>query len=150
MTVSEVQERITEIDEIVFKVETGQIPMSWNEYKALEKEADELMVILAQNIAPHKGCTYEEAYEARQKVRHLSRIEATVNRHLELHPEAAKKEDPDLIKAFSGGSDTQNIDEASARWAASFEYMFENAPRDPNEKPSGGGFLRRLFTGRRR
>jgi hypothetical protein len=144
MTLDEASERITELDTLIFKVETGQVPMSWEEYRTLQVEVEALMEGLAKNLSSLKGCSYEEAYEPRQKIRIFSRMGAMANRHLQLHPEACDKEDPLLIAAFHSGDDGNEINyEAFERFFEQFSYIFENCPKPPPEKPKG--VFTRLF-----
>jgi hypothetical protein len=84
------------------------------------------------------GCTYEQAYELRQKVRTLSRIESVMKLHLQLHPEAAGKDDPLLIAAFHSGDDgSQANPEAFKQFFSQFDYLFVNCPKPTPEKANG-------------
>jgi uncharacterized protein YdcH (DUF465 family) len=146
MTLGQANERITELDDLIFKVETGQVPMSWEEYQSLKIEVEALMDVLAQNLSSHTGHTYEQAYEPRQNVRMLEKMGAIMKRHIELHPEDRNKNDPLIIAALHGGKDGRGIDfKAFDQLSKRFDYIFENRPRPPAGNLKG--FLRRLFRG---
>jgi hypothetical protein len=86
-TLRQIDERITEIDSLLFKGITGQIPMIEPKRLSLEAEATELMKILAAAISERGEYDYATAYEEREKVRRSFRIAAITARHVELHPE---------------------------------------------------------------
>lgn len=144
MTVGEVHERITELDALIFKVETGQVSMTWEEYRTLQVEAESLMEVWAQNVSSAKVSTFEKAFELRQKMRTLDRLTAITERHLELHPEDIGKENQNLIATFQSGEDGNQVAlEAFKRYVNEFNYLFENCPKPPEEKTRG--LLQRLF-----
>jgi len=146
MTVQEAHERILELDDLIFKAETGQINVTWDHYVSLKTEADTLMDVLARTIASRGEQSYEEAYKARDRVRDLNRIAATMQRHVDLNPETANKEDPLMIAAFHGGADGDSIDpEALKRFAESFDYLFANAPKPPAEATESRNLIQRIL-----
>lgn len=126
MTLGEIGERITELDALIFRVETGQVAMSSQDLEARVIEADALMNVLAKNIAEKTGCTYEEAYEPRKKLRILTRMTAILERHLELHPEEEGRVDPEIQEAFATGDV-----EIFKRIMDRYKYLFANCPRPP-------------------
>lgn len=140
MLPNEIHEEITRLDDLIFKVETGQVEMSWDKYQELKSLAEELTATLAQMVAAPSGRTVEEAYEAREQVRNLDRISAMAARHLELHPEDANKENPLLIEAFRGEDEASK--KAYSEFIATFDYMFANAPKPPEKQKR---FIRKLF-----
>jgi hypothetical protein len=139
MTLGEIHELIIKLDDLVFKAETGQHSVSWDEYQDLKNKADKLVNALARGISEAKGCTFEEAYAQREELRSMARLEAMISRHLELNPESSSKKEPLLIAAF------QNRDnEAFKKYLEQFDYLFDNAPRPPAE-PTRKGIFERLF-----
>jgi hypothetical protein len=143
-TYSQLHEKITEIDALIFRADTGQISLTWEQYTSLKEDAETLMKLLAEGIAESGGHTYAEAYAARQKVRDLDLIAATTKLHRELHPEANPENDAIVAAAFDESSSKESRDEAFGKFLAIFEYLFVNAPRPPVEAPRKG-FVRRLF-----
>ena len=139
MTLGEIHALIIKLDDRVFKAETGQLPVSWDEYQDLKSRADRLVNVLARGISEARGCTFEEAHAQREELRSMARLEAMISRHLELNPESSDEKEPLLIAAF------QNRDnEAFKKYLEKFDYLFDNAPRPPAE-PSRKGILGRLF-----
>src|SRR4051812_15220408 len=103
MTTHEAHERILELDDLIFKADTGQASVTWEQYVSLKTEAQALMDALAKSVATYGKCTYEDAYGDRERLRRLNRLSALMQRHCELNPKDAKKEDPLLIKAIHSG-----------------------------------------------
>jgi len=135
MTVKEADDRITELDDLIFKADTGQISVTWQQYLSLKSEVQILMDVLAKSLASTGKHTYEEAYAAREHVRAMNLLPAILQRHCELNPETAQKEDPLLIKAFHSGPNGDDIDnEAYEKFLLQFSYLFANAPQPPVEK----------------
>lgn len=146
LTLAEVDERITALDDLIFKIETGQIPASWEEYEARRIEAEALMKVLAENLSSLQGITYKEAFDPRQQIRSLNKISAVVERHIAFHPEDKHKDDPLLIAAVHNGTDGSEFDpQAIEKFISRFNYMFEKCPKPHQEKPKG--FFKRLFNG---
>jgi hypothetical protein len=126
MTLGEIDERITELDALIFRAETGQVAMSWQELEAHVVEADVLMNVLAENIAEKTGCTYEEANGPREKLRIVTRMKTVLGRHIELHPEELDRVDPEIQEAFATGDV-----EIFKRIMDRYKYLFVNCPRPP-------------------
>ena len=131
MGFDEVDERIRQIDDEVFKAETGQLLMSWDEYECRKVEAETLMKVLAESLASLNLCSAKDAYEKRQRIRSLDRIVKALELHCRIHPEAAKQDDPLLIAMDNAEVGTSEHNEAIERFAAEFDYLFKNAPKPP-------------------
>lgn len=132
MTLGEANERITELDDLIFRAETGQAPMSWREYQSLKIEVEALMDVLARNLSAQTGCSYDQAYEPRQNVRTLEKMAAIVMRHLELHPEDRNMQDPLILAALHGGKDGSGVDATLLEQLLTrFKSLFEDGPKPP-------------------
>jgi hypothetical protein len=104
-TLGQIDKRITEIDDLVFRGNTGQIPMTLEGRSRLEDEAHALMEILANGLHGCGAGDYQELYDASQKVRELTLVSAMTNRYMELHPEPQPKIDALVAAACSGKTD---------------------------------------------
>jgi hypothetical protein len=143
-TFGQLDEKITEIDSLIFRAGTGQISLTLEQYKSLKEDAETLMNLIAKGIAESGGHTFAEAHAARQKVRDLDLIAETAKLHCELHPESNPPNDAIVKAAFDESSSQEARDEAYGKFLAMFKYIFVNAPRPPAEAPRKG-FLRTLF-----
>jgi len=126
----------TQLDRLIFRIETGQEPMPWKEYSLLKAEADELMETQAKLYATMNGCSYKVQLKRQQKLRHRDRMEAMLNRHLELHPEEKDEMEP-LIEALRSAENGSDIDpEVLRQFRSKFDYLFASRPQPPAQ-PSG-------------
>jgi hypothetical protein len=144
MTIDQANERISALDDLIFKADTSQISVTWDEYVVMKIEVEALMEQLAKTMAAPEH-TYEEMYAMRQRIRTLDRLSAIMHRHCDLNPEDAKNTyDPLLNKALHSGLNGDEIDnEAFARFMHQFDYLFANCPQPPAEKKPS--FMRRLL-----
>lgn len=147
MTPHEAHERILELDDLIFKADTGQVKVTWEEYSCLKVEVQALMDALAKSIATYGKCTYEEAYAERERLRSVNLLSAIMQRHCELNPEdAQRKEDPLLIKALHSGPNGDEIDyDAIEKFMLQFSYLLENAPKPPVEPAKKPSLMQRLL-----
>ena len=86
-TLRQIDQRISEIDDLVFRGNTGQMPMTVEGRGRLEAEATSLMEILAKALQENGAGQYQELYDARKKVRELTLVSAVSARYEKLHPE---------------------------------------------------------------
>jgi len=142
-TVGWLDAKITEVDALIFKADTAQISLTWEQYKALKDDAEMMMNLLAENVAQSSGRPIEEMYEARALVRRMNYFTATTARHLELYPNPNPKQDEMIRSAFH---DSKSDEETTRKLIQFYGYMFANAPRDPNSAAPQKGFFRRLFS----
>jgi hypothetical protein len=146
MTLSEANELLTKLDHLIFKADTGQIGVTWNEYTSWKKQAQMLMQDLAHAVAAGGTCTYEEAYEVRKNVRESDRFTATLERHCELNPRTAVRPDSLLAAAFRGGVDGKGDPEALRKLMQSYDYLFANGPRPPKDSSRKPSLLKTIVT----
>jgi hypothetical protein len=146
MTTHEAHERILELDDMIFKADTGQIRVTWEQYTCLKIETQALMDALAKSIATYGKCTYEEAFAERERLRSVNLLSAIMQLHCELNPEDAKRDDPLLVKALHSGPNGDEIDyEAFERFMVQFSYLLENAPKPPVEPAKKPSLMQRLL-----
>jgi len=99
-TLGWISEKISEIDDLIFRADTGQITLTAPQYESLQEDAKSLMNTLAEDMAHRSGKSAAEMYEEREKVRRAIRLAATATRYTELHPE----EDPEVDAIFKAMS----------------------------------------------
>jgi hypothetical protein len=71
-TLGQIEARLSEIDDLLFKGETGQIPLRRGERGRLKDEAQQILEILAKALAPLNNMTAQEVYEMRDKNRSMN------------------------------------------------------------------------------
>jgi hypothetical protein len=145
-TLREISDKIGEVDSLIFKADTGQITLTWDQYKSLHKDGEALMKMLAESLAHFNGSTAAAMYEERDKVRRSSRFAATVARYAELHPE----DDPELNAIFKAafGDDDRAAKIAQDQLAELWASMFVNKPVEPlptTQPPTRTGLYQRIF-----
>ena len=145
-TLGEISAKISEIDDLIFRADTGQITLTWAQYKSLHEDGETLMNMLAESLAHYKGTTAAEMYEERDKVRRANRFAATATRYNELHPE----EDPEVDAIFKAMSsdDVEVAKTAQHQVAELWATMFVNMPVEPTTPtpiPPPKSFLQRMF-----
>jgi hypothetical protein len=139
-TYEEINERISEIDSLIFRADTGQISLAWEQYASLHEDGETLMKILAEGLALQNGSAMEEMYRERDKVRRMNRLVATAERDLELHPEPNPREDA-IIKAACNDK-TKTPEQVTREIESVYAYMFANKPVAPANRKS---LLQRIF-----
>jgi hypothetical protein len=142
-TLAEISEKITEVDSLIFRADTGQISLTWEQYKSLHEDGETLMNMLAESLAHYNGKTTAEMYEERGKVRRMNRLAATAARHLELHPEPNPAEDAIFAAAFN--DKTKTPEQVSKEISAIYAYLFVNQPVEPVVPPPRRGLFGRIF-----
>jgi hypothetical protein len=149
MTVGEANELLLELDDLLFKAETGQIEMSWAVYRAHQTTAEELVVVVAQALSRDSGKPYEEMYNLHNKIKSLKRVQATANLHQKLHPDLPlTPEEGNFLARFLDESATE--EEAKQMFTQFntkvYGYLFANAPRPPEiAEAKRQGILSRFF-----
>ncbi len=119
------------LDELIFRVETGQQQMSWKAYQRLKANAQELTNREVRLSAAQNGSTCEAQLRLYRKARHLERMEAMVSRHLALHPEDQSM-DP-LIEALGSARAGKDLDpELIRKFRKKFDYLYANRPVPPH------------------
>ena len=107
-TLEQIDARLTQIDDLLFKARTGQISISKAERMKLENEADSILETLSNELGRLTEKGADSVREAKQKVRSLNFIAAAIARQLELHPEPNPKRDAMIAEAFAPGSSKSN------------------------------------------
>ena len=139
-TLGEISEKISEMDSLIFRADTGQVTINWEQYKSLHEDVETLMNMLAQSLAHHNGSSAAAMYEERAKVRRSVRFAASLERFTELHPGP----DPTVDAIFRGAFKDQSAD-AQEQLADLIAPMFANKPVPPVPSDVKKGFLRRMF-----
>jgi hypothetical protein len=151
LTLGQIHERISEIDETIFQAETAQITLTDEEYGSLKIQVETLMQILAEGIASNSGKTFAQCYADRQKVRDADWIAMTYKRHMQMFPEPVPEHDAVIASAF--GDKTKSGKQIAEELNKIYGYMFVNhQPKpvpSPPPAPTKRGVLRRLFEGRK-
>jgi hypothetical protein len=132
MTLDEANEELLRLDELLFKAETGQIKMSWDEYRSLQESADALMVAYARGLSESTGRSYEAMYELRMSKRAIDKEMATSKLHLKLHPNfIPTPEQHELLKrAYASEIPSEEATLALEQFNRQvYGYLFVNAPR---------------------
>src|SRR6187402_725617 len=70
-TIGQIDARLTEIDDVLFKVSTGQTIMSDAEVIAMQAEAGRIMTTLAAALGKAENVDPKFMYERRDKIRQL-------------------------------------------------------------------------------
>jgi hypothetical protein len=139
-TLGEISEKISEIDSLIFRADTGQITITWEQYKSLHEDVETLMNMLAQSLAQRNGSSAAAMYEERDKVRRSMRLAATVERYCELHPGP----DPAVDAIFRVALKDESAS-AQEKLADLMMPMFANKPVPPATADTKRGFLGRMF-----
>ncbi len=142
-TLEQLNDRLLVIDDLLFKISTGQVSAGAEEQQRLTSEADWIMGALAKGISEGGEHDYQAAWDARQKVRNCN-WSAVASRHVELHPEPNPEQDRLIANAFAEGATAED----SAAMMEMFSYMFVELPTVPAKPKAPKGFFRRLFRGR--
>ncbi len=87
-TLGQIDARITEIDELVFRGRTGQISMTVAQHNVLQQEVAYLVPILARGLSESGAGDYETVHQARESIRQLKLLSALFGRYTELNPES--------------------------------------------------------------
>ena len=153
LTLGQIHERISEIDSTLFQAQTAQVTLSDEEYGSLKVEAETLMQVLAEHLAPRTGKTVAQCYSDRQRVRDSNWIAMTCKRHMQMFPEAVAEHDAIIASAF--GDKTKSDKQVAEELNKIYGYMFVNhqpkpVPQPPPAPaPTKRGVLQRLFEGRK-
>jgi|ERR1017187_79192 hypothetical protein len=147
LTLGQINERITEIDSVIFKAQTAQIILTDEEYGVLKIEVEALMQVLAEHLAAEMGRPVEQVYADRQKVRDLDWIAMTGNRHKEIFPVPVPAHDAIIASAF--GDNTKSREQVAQEINQIFGYMFVNHQSKAKVAPKKKGFLSRILNRRK-
>ena len=124
-TIQQVDDRITEIDDLIFRGTTGQIPMLVAERDQLRAEGKQLAELLAKALSEVGLGDYQTLYDAREMCRSLNQVAAVSGRYVELHPEPQPAIDVLVDVAMQGVRDgTKTSKEASEILATIFGTVF--------------------------
>jgi hypothetical protein len=142
-TSGQMNERITEIDSLIFKAQTAQIALTDEEYEALKIEVESLMHVLAEHLSVEMGRPVAEVYADRQKVRDLDWIAMMAEHHKKIFPVPVPAHDAIIAAAFR---DKRKSSEQVARELNHlFGYMFVNHQTKTKPILKKKGFLARIF-----
>ena len=149
MTLGELSEGLEKLDAMIFKAETGQAEISWDEYSKLRNPAEELRKELANQVSAASGESYEEFYKLSIQRRDIHRLNALYSLHSQLHPDfILSPEQHNLLKKSLGGERTDaEGEQALAEYIRQvFGYLLDKGPRPPQEMGTNlGGFFKKLF-----
>jgi hypothetical protein len=149
MTLGELSEGLEKLDAMLFKAETGQAEISWDEYSKLRNSTEELRKEFARQVSTASGKSYEEFYKLSIQRRDIHRLKALYSLHSQLHPDfTLSPEQHDLLKkSFDGESTDAEGEQALADYIRQvFGYLLDKGPRPPQEaRTNRGGFFKKLF-----
>ncbi|WP_353067740.1 hypothetical protein RBB77_23305 (plasmid) [Tunturibacter psychrotolerans] len=145
-TLGQIDQRITEIDDLVFRGNTGQLPMTVEGRARLEDEAGSLMEILARALHENGAGEYQTLYDARQQVRNLTLVSAMSHRYMELHPEPQPEIDAVIAAACQGYTDgTGPKGQAGKMLAAVFGTVLIELPSEVPPPSTKRNFFSRFM-----
>jgi hypothetical protein len=129
------QQELVVLRERLFRVETGQKRVTWEQYQALKTKTEELEAFWLRFWEGINGNTHEKEVELHNRTHTLDQMEAMLKRHLELHPGDQEME---LFAAAMSSAKRNNrtIDrELFDRFMQKLIYLFADCPQPP--QPSG-------------
>jgi hypothetical protein len=149
-TLGQLDARLIEIDDLLFKADTGQLPIEAVEREKLNGEAEAILTLLSRELGRAHNLDPRVVKEQRQSVRELNYIAALTERDLKLHPEPNPERDRIIAEVFDGlKRRTTTGEEAARKLTSIYQYMFAGAsmPAVKGDAPSAPkeGFLRRLL-----
>jgi hypothetical protein len=139
-TIGQIDARLTEIDDVLFKVSTGQTIMSDAEIIAMQAEAGRIMTTLAAALGKAENVDPKFMYERRDKIRQLRFLSACLDRHVMLNSQPHDE----VVDAFRSILDSTTPDEDSIeKLKASFAYLFVR--KIPVAEPKPKSLWSRIF-----
>lgn len=122
-TLGSLDGRLTEIDDLLFKDDTGQVAIDPTDRRILEVEAQAILETTSEELGKHWQKDASHFYEMRQKVRNINRVAAMVERHMKLRPEPNPENDKIIESAFKALRDgSKTNDEVAKEIYSIFSY----------------------------
>lgn len=143
-TLGQIDERLLVVDDLLFKISTGQLSVTTDEQERLTAEADWIMDALAKGISAGGQYDYQTAWNERDKVRKANRFAAVVARYSELHPEPDPDKDRVVARAFADDASEEDMQVLIQMYSEIF--IEQPAPPTPPQVPKS--FFSRLFSRR--
>jgi hypothetical protein len=136
--IDEARKTLDRTDASLFKAETGQIEVTAEQWDELEALGDTLVDWLADALSALTPKSKEEVKADFTKIRSLNRIQMTLERFVQLHPESRPEAD-ELIRRTMDSNNPMRKDDVETEWTQLFGPMFIERPRAKR------GFFRRLL-----
>lgn len=144
-TLGQMNDRLYAIDDLLFKLATGQASASAEEQQKLVQEADWIMDALAKGVSEEGQYDYQTVFAEREKVRRAKRFAAIAARYLELYPDPDPVADAIVVKACADGATEEDF----AALDRMYSVIFVNPAPPPIPPPPAKGVFGRLFSRRR-
>jgi hypothetical protein len=141
-TLGQINDRLYAVDDLLFKIDTGQLSATAEEKQRLHNEAEWIMDALAKRISEGGQYDYQTARQEREKVRRANRLADTATRYAELYPDP----DPEFERVFAKASADNATAEDIHALAVLYSVIFVEYPQPPAPPKGPKGLIGRLFS----